>query len=99
MRLKNISLGVLAVASMAILSPAAHAQYYPWFEPMFKSNTQFRSTPVWQQSAAGGYYDATGQVGHIVHGSELWRFGGTFGDGRPVPNGPAATNFAGHVYY
>lgn len=53
---------------------------------------------LWGQSDAGGYYDATGQMSGTVMGDELYKYGGTFTDGTPVPAYPAVCNFKGHVY-
>lgn len=53
---------------------------------------------LWGQSDAGGYYDATGQMTGTIMGDELYKFGGTFTDGTPVPAYPAVCNFKGHVY-
>lgn len=101
MRSKIYAQTALAIALIGLGAAPANAQYSPYW-PQFRSymNTPFYGgAPVWQQSHAGGYYDATGRIGVVVPGSELWRYGGTFGDGRPVPNGPVQTNFAGHVLF
>lgn len=53
---------------------------------------------VWGQSAAGGYFDASGQTKELVMGDLLYKYGGTFMDGTPVPTTPVVCNFKGHVY-
>lgn len=53
---------------------------------------------VWGQSAAGGYFDATGQIKELVMGDQLFKFGGKFMDGTAVPTTPVVCNFKGHVY-
>lgn len=55
-------------------------------------------TYVWGQSAAGGYYDSTGQMPGTVMGDQLYKYGGTFMDGTHVPTSPVVCNFRGHVY-
>ncbi|MBY0550408.1 MAG: hypothetical protein K2W95_24225 [Candidatus Obscuribacterales bacterium] len=53
---------------------------------------------LWHQSRDGGYYDATGAIGFLVPGDELYKYGGVFEDGLPVPTTPVAMNFAKHCY-
>lgn len=53
---------------------------------------------VWGQSAAGGYFDCTGQVKELVMGDQLHKYGGKFSDGTAVPTTPVVCNFKGHVY-
>lgn len=53
---------------------------------------------IWQLSRDGGYYDATGQISVVVPGDQLYKYGGTFQDGKPVPTTPVVTNFANHAY-
>lgn len=57
-----------------------------------------KSTCVWGQSAAGGYYDCSGKTPGTVMGDQLYKYGGTFVDGTPVPTTPVVCNFRGHVY-
>lgn len=54
---------------------------------------------VWCQSNEGGYYDETGHAKTNVWAAELYKFGGRFKDGTPVPARPI-TNFnaMGHAY-
>lgn len=56
----------------------------------------FNSDYVWALSNAGGYYEANGKLQNIVHGRDLYKYGGRFIDGRQVPSYAAETNFAGH---
>lgn len=53
---------------------------------------------IWHQSLAGGYYDATGAIPGVIPGDELYKYGGVFQDGLPVPTTPVAMNFAKHCY-
>ena len=57
-----------------------------------------RGTYIWGQSAAGGYYDCSGKMSGTVMGDQLYKLGGTFVDGTPVPTTPVVCNFRGHVY-
>lgn len=57
-----------------------------------------KASYVWGQSAAGGYYDCSGKMQGTVMGDQLFKFGGTFSDGTPVPTTPVVCNFRGHVY-
>jgi hypothetical protein len=57
-----------------------------------------KGTYVWGQSAAGGYYDCSGKMPGTVMGDQLYKLGGTFVDGTPVPTTPVVCNFRGHVY-
>jgi hypothetical protein len=54
---------------------------------------------IWCQSGEGGYYDSTGNAKQRVWANELYRFGGRFQDGTPVPAQPI-TNFnsMGHAF-
>lgn len=90
-----------AVGFATMFSQSSDAQYYRWHQSMPFGGAPYYNyaAPVWGQSLAGGYYDSTGQIPGVIHGSELWRFGGKFTDGRPVPSGPVPTNAAGHVYF
>lgn len=76
-------------------------------QPVVQTVTTFTPPPpclspargyIWEQSAVGGYYDATGQNKQIIMGDQLYLYGGTFADGTPVPTTPVVCNFAGHVY-
>jgi hypothetical protein len=60
---------------------------------------QPQSKYIWQQSAAGGYYEASGAVKELVMGDQLFRYGGKFSDGTAVPTTPVVCNFKGHVYF
>ena len=53
---------------------------------------------VWGQSAAGGYFEASGAFDHTIMGDELYKYGGKFMDGTVVPTTPVVCNFKGHVY-
>ncbi len=67
--------------------------------PAAASTTQKQNSKyVWGQSAAGGYFDASGQTKELVMGDQLYKYGGTFMDGTAVPTTPVVCNFKGHVY-
>ncbi|MBX9694259.1 MAG: hypothetical protein K2Z81_17880, partial [Cyanobacteria bacterium] len=54
--------------------------------------------PNWMISKDGGYFDGTGQIKVLVPGNELYKYGGTLQDGRPVPNSPnVQMNSTGHI--
>ncbi len=55
--------------------------------------------PNWMISKDGGYFDGTGQIKFLVPGNELYKYGGTLQDGRPVPNTPnVQMNASGHIF-
>ncbi len=62
------------------------------------ASKQASATFIWGQSADGGYFDASGQHKSNVMGDELYKYGGKFLDGSPVPTTPVVCNFKGHVY-
>ena len=55
---------------------------------------------IWVQASVGGYYDASHTTPAIVTADQLYRYGGKFADGTPVPNQPIASlNSMGHAYH
>ncbi len=96
-------------APMMMNQPAAYApmQNVPTDQGQYGTVNTFTPPPpvmqaqgnyIWEQSANGGYYDATGQFRGLVMGDQLYRYGGKFPDGTAVPTTPVVCNFQGHVY-
>jgi hypothetical protein len=55
---------------------------------------------VWCQSMAGGYSDSSGHISRNVWAADLYKFGGRFQDGTPVPREPITDfNSMGHAYH
>jgi hypothetical protein len=55
---------------------------------------------VWCQSVDGGYYDSSGTAKEHVMANQLFRYGGRFQDGTPVPAEPITSfNSMGHAYH
>lgn len=80
------------------VAPFKAAQPIPASAMMNQAPPKPESKFVWGQSAAGGYFDASGQMKENVMGDQLYKFGGKFMDGTPVPTTPVVCNFKGHVY-
>lgn len=80
------------------MQPAMQPAAQPLEAAAQKEATPKKPTYVWNLSLAGGYYECTGQIKVVVPGDQLYKYGGTFIDGTAVPDAPAVTNFAGHVY-
>jgi hypothetical protein len=54
---------------------------------------------IWVQGVVG-YYDASHTTPAIVTADQLYRYGGKFADGTPVPSAPIASlNSTGHAYH
>ena len=55
---------------------------------------------IWVQASVGGYYDASHTTPNVVTADQLYRYGGKFADGTPVPTEPIASlNSMGHAYH
>ena len=56
---------------------------------------------IWWQSLYGGYYDGSGTLSsnNVIPADQLYKYGGKFSDGTPVPRTPISSkNIAGHAF-
>jgi len=54
---------------------------------------------IWYQCAEGGYYDGSGHTADRVWANQLYKYGGKFNDGTPVPKEPITQfNSSGHAF-
>ena len=56
-------------------------------------------TPIWSQSAYGGYYDATGRIQGALRLPQMRTYGGNFASGEAIPMYAVLVNSYGHVCF